>query len=154
MTNALNVNSQSLNTRHHDCIVLLYTEVLHYVNSFLFTFPWISMNIVITSLQRAVGEILRGFQFDLFAGANVAFEIICVGLTTLFIVFCCIPVLHESMRAIVRPWAVYHVENGLYWVALLQHYRKPFLTTLMEHSSHSVSVGFYVSTALWCIFYV
>lgn len=76
---------------------------------------------------------------------NVAFKFICITLTSLFIVFCCIPVLHKRARAIIRPWAVYHVENGLYWVALLQHYRNPFLTTLMEQSSQSVSVGFYVS---------
>lgn len=80
----------------------------------------------------------------LLSGANLAFEFVCVSLTILFILFCCIPVLHKRARAIIRPWAVYHVENGLGWVALLQQYRTPFLTKLMEQSSQSVSVSFYV----------
>lgn len=109
------------------------------------------MNDSITSLQRAGDEISRQMEFQnvdsaqyLLRGVNVVFEFICVTLTALFILFCCIPVLHTRAREIIRPWAVYHVENGLYWVALLQHYRKPLLTMLMEHSSQSVSVGFYV----------
>lgn len=114
---------------------------------------YISMTIVITPAQLAL---VQGSQFDLLAGANLAFQIICVGLTSLFIVFCCIPFLHKRARSILRPWAVYHVENGLYWVALLQRYRKPLLTLLMEQSSQSVSVGFYVCFVffyrphVWC----
>ena len=112
------------------------------------------MSIVIKHLQRALDEFVQGFQFDFLVGANLAFQIICVGLTALFIVFCCIPVLHKRARSILRPWAVYHVENGLYWVALLQQYRKPLLTMIMEQSSQSVSVGFYVRTIMPCRLYV
>lgn len=81
----------------------------------------------------------------LFTWLYLLFEVICVTLTFLFLGFCCIPSFHTHARQILRPWAIYHVEKGLYWVALLQQYRTPILTTLMEHSSHSVSVGFYGS---------
>ena len=74
----------------------------------------------------------------------LCFEFTCVGLTVAFIVFCCIPLLHDSARAFIRPWAIYHVENGLYWVALAQKMQSPILTVLFEQSSSSVSVGFYV----------
>lgn len=78
------------------------------------------------------------------AGATAVFQLICVSLVSLFIVFCCIPWIHVPVRQLVRPFVIYHVESGLSWVAYAQRFQHPWLTKLFEQSSHSVSVGFYV----------
>lgn len=84
--------------------------------------------------------------------ATAAVQGVCVFLVLLFLVFCCIPWLHQPIRQLVRPWVVFHVEGGLAWVAAAQRHRRPWLTNLFERSSHSVSVGFYGSflpSLLW-----
>jgi hypothetical protein len=80
------------------------------------------------------------------ATATTAFQFTCVFLVSLFIVFCCIPALHAPVRQLVRPWVVFWVEAGLKVVERAQAFKRPWLTTLFEQSSHSVSVAFYVSS--------
>jgi len=81
------------------------------------------------------------------ATATALFQLVCASLVSLFVVFCCIPSLHLPVRELVRPWVVFHVEGGLAWVSAAQKFQAPWLTRLFEHSSHSVSVSFYVR--LW-----
>ena len=40
--------------------------------------------------------------------------------------------------------------QGLSWVLAAQRWQSPLLTTLFTHSSHSVSVSFYVSACFTC----
>lgn len=81
--------------------------------------------------------------------ATAVFQTACVALVSLFILFCCIPVLHTPVRNLIRPFVVHHVESGLEWVSFAQKFQTPWLTFIFRQSSHSVSVPFYVS--LWAI---
>lgn len=95
---------------------------------------------------------MRSFTVLLFeATATAIFQSVCVWLVSIFIVFCCIPSLHEPVRKLIRPFVVYHVETGLEWVAFAQRFERPWLTQLFKQSSHTVSVPFYVSI-LQCMF--
>ena len=78
------------------------------------------------------------------ATATATFQFVCVSLVSVFIVFCCIPMLHMPVRQLVRPWVIYHVEGGLTWVVAAQKFQRLWLTRAFEQSSHSVSVAFYV----------
>ena len=78
------------------------------------------------------------------ATATASFQFVCVFLVSTFIVFCCIPRLHSSVRELVRPSVLFWVERGIDWNVWAQQYKRPWLTNLFEQSSHSVSVGFYV----------
>lgn len=70
---------------------------------------------------------------------------VCICLVLLFASLCCVPRLHHPVRQVLRPLVVHHVEAGLAWVEWAQGYEAPWLTAVFERSSHSVSVGFYVS---------
>ena len=77
---------------------------------------------------------------------TAAVEVVCVFLVAMFLIVCCIPPLHRPLRALIRPWVIYHVEGGLDWVAYFQTFHTDWLTSLFFTSSHTVSVPFYVST--------
>lgn len=47
-------------------------------------------------------------------------------------------------RATLLPQVVFHVEAGVDWVLFAQSFKRPWLTSLFNFLSHSVSVGFYV----------
>lgn len=72
-------------------------------------------------------------------------QLVCIVLIALFIVFCCIPSLHQPVRELLRPWVIYHVERGLGWVAWAQRHERAWLTHLFDMSDKTVGVGFYVS---------
>jgi membrane-associated phospholipid phosphatase len=75
---------------------------------------------------------------------NAVFNAVCLCLVAGFVVFCCIPPLHVPARQLLQPFAIYHVESGLYWVTLLQtKYRTRAVTIIADSLCQSVSVGFY-----------
>lgn len=76
---------------------------------------------------------------------QAVFAALCASVVAAFLVLVCIPRLHMPVRARLRPLAILEVENGLSWVYEAQRFRRPWLTTLFSHSSHSVSVTFYAS---------
>lgn len=76
--------------------------------------------------------------------APALFETLSAFLVSAFLVLCCIPALHEGIRAALRPWVVYHVEEGLVWVRRAQAFETPLLTKVFQWSSTTVSVSFYV----------
>ncbi|KAK9823486.1 hypothetical protein WJX72_003099 [[Myrmecia] bisecta] len=68
------------------------------------------------------------------------------------VVLCCIPPLHEPLRALLRPKVVKWVEQTLPAVLRAQQYQTHWLTTAFTWSSYSVSVPFYVTflpTLIW-----
>lgn len=82
--------------------------------------------------------------WSLAAALHAAFSTLCVTLVAAFLLLVCTPRLHAPVRARLRPAAVRHVERGLSWCVAAQRWQTPLLTQLMMHSSHSVSVSFYV----------
>lgn len=80
--------------------------------------------------------------------APAVFGVICASLVFLFLLLCCVPVLHERVRKVLRPWAVFHVEKGLVWNQAAQRLETPWLTAAFDISSASVSVPFYVCCTL------
>jgi hypothetical protein len=84
-------------------------------------------------------------QLVLQAAATALLQVVCIDLVLLFLAFCCVPKCHQPVRALVRPHVVRHVEAGAAWVVWAQSHERRWLTRVFEQSSHSVSVGFYVS---------
>ncbi|PRW39349.1 lipid phosphate phosphatase delta [Chlorella sorokiniana] len=83
---------------------------------------------------------------------HAGFSALCVALVAAFLLLVCTPVLHQPVRARLRPLALQEVEQGLSWVLAAQRWQHPLLTSLFMHSSHSVSVTFYASflpTLFW-----
>lgn len=75
---------------------------------------------------------------------TAAFSALCAATVAAFLVLVMTPRLHSPVRAWLRPRAVERVESGLAVVAAAQRHQRPWLTRLFQHSSHSVSVTFYV----------
>lgn len=79
---------------------------------------------------------------------HAPFAAFCVALVAAFFLLVLTPRLHGRVRARLRPAVVFSVEAGLSWCIAAQRWRSPLLTALFTHSSHSVSVPFYVSCLL------
>ncbi len=82
------------------------------------------------------------------AACTAAFSALCAATVAAFLVLVMIPRLHSPVRAWLRPRAVERVESGLVLVAAAQRLQRPWLTWLFQHSSHTVSVTFYVRRSL------
>lgn len=85
--------------------------------------------------------------------APAVFGLVCASLVLIFLLLCCIPAIHVWVRGLIRPWAIFHVEEGLAWNKAAQRLEHPWLTYLFDASSATVSVPFYVSWR-WNVFVI